>query len=194
MAWGSAKLPNLDFVKNLGIWSSAEAPRSLITSISSTVSKIWSSAKPQNPDFVDSVEDLELREASEPPFRRQFRGFRAPPGELGNPKIPKIAKSPNTAVPTYVDICIYICDLVCLLGRFSSDGCRGLPRSSLCRVPPRKRSCNEIPSCVAMQVIQRRLKDIGDRRTRLHLLLPQSTAHVEATCHGGCARAASTCH
>ena len=86
--WNSSKPPNVDFVEifdDLELRDSSEieakaprlapvsawnarlgAPRGLRSSMSSTFSMTWSSAKPPNSDFVDIVEDLELREASEP--------------------------------------------------------------------------------------------------------------------------------
>ena len=99
--WNSSNLPNVDFVKvfdDLELRDSSEieakaphlapvsalsarlgAPRGLRSSMSSTFSMTWSSARPRNFDFVYTSEDLELLEASEPWFRQQFRGSGAPP-------------------------------------------------------------------------------------------------------------------
>ena len=99
--WSSSKPPNVDFVKVLddfelrdsseieakaprlapvSAWNARlGAPRGLRSSMSSIFSMTWSSARPRNLDFVDNSDDLELLEASEPWFRRQFRGSGAPP-------------------------------------------------------------------------------------------------------------------
>ena len=39
---------------------------------------IWSSACPPNHDFVDMFQDLEIRDASDVRFHRQFKGLGAP--------------------------------------------------------------------------------------------------------------------
>ena len=58
-----AKAPHLAPVSALS--ARLGAPRGLRSSMSSTFSMTRSSARPPNLDFVDSFEDLELREASE---------------------------------------------------------------------------------------------------------------------------------
>ena len=50
------------------------APRGLRTLISSSISRIWSSARAAKLKFNENSDDLELRVASEGRFRRQFRG------------------------------------------------------------------------------------------------------------------------
>ena len=61
-------------------WSSAKPPNSDFVDIVEDLELRGSSAEAQNLDFVDSFEDRELREASGARFRRQLRGFRAPQG------------------------------------------------------------------------------------------------------------------
>ena len=104
MTWSSARPRNLDFLHNsddLELLEASEtrfrrrcqgsgAPRRLRTSISSTVSTIGSSTTAQNLDFVDRCKDFELRGEA--------------PITLKLPKLPTSSKSPNTLVPTYVDI------------------------------------------------------------------------------------------
>ena len=76
----------------------------------------WSSAKPPNLDFVDILKDLELREASSPRFRRQFRGIGAPRNlwtsisptvsRISSSAGRKILKNPQIAkAPPYPHIC-----------------------------------------------------------------------------------------
>ena len=71
-----AKAPHLAPVSALS--ARLGAPRGLRSSMSSTFSMTWSSARPRNSDFVDIFDDLELLEAAEPRFRRQFRRSGAP--------------------------------------------------------------------------------------------------------------------
>ena len=83
-------------------WSSAKPPNSDFVDIVEDLELRGSSAEAQNLDFVDSFEDRELREASGAGFRRQFGGFGAPRG--GDPKA-----DPKVAVPRiYIDNDIYI--------------------------------------------------------------------------------------
>ena len=71
-------------------WSSAKPPNSDFVDIVEDLELRGSSAEAQNLDFVDCFEDRELREASELRFRQQLRRFRALRGGSDNAKTAKI--------------------------------------------------------------------------------------------------------